>query len=109
MAHSALQHDHDSTVSPAEQRASELRRLTLVFVCAAIAFVVGSVGANVGQALGWAPMVRSALTVAVAFIVAAALLRIADVLALRLRFSSQAERSLALSNEARRRLEARLP
>lgn len=87
----------------------ELGRIGLIVACAVIAWIAGYVGGGVRDADSWVALASKFSIVTVALIVAVALLRIVDMINLRLRVSQQAERSRAISKQFRKLLETQSP
>ena len=103
-------HDIEQMAESArERRAFEYSRLALVLLCAIVGLVAGYVGGGMGHDMSVATLSGYLAIAFVAFLVAAGLLRLIDVLVLRTTVSVQRGRSAMLSSELRARLESRDP
>jgi hypothetical protein len=109
MSDVAHQLDHTLSDSQADERVLEIRRLGLVLLCVLVGLVAGYVGGGVERDMTWVALAGYLGTSFVAFLVAAALLRLVDASALRGRVFARAKRSVVLSQDIRRRLEERDP
>lgn len=104
-----LDPDHRSSEDHVERRRAETRRWGLVLLCVAAAFFAGHIGGATQAPIAWPALVANLATLVVAFIVAAALLRLIDMFALRRQRLDRVDESRAHAREMRELLEERYP
>ncbi len=106
MPQAALDHGRRDADDLGAQRASEARRMALLLAGAGIAFIAGRLG-GAGAVGSWVQAAASLAIIVVAFLVAVALLRFVDALALHHRIGEHRERSRTLARDTRETLEKR--
>lgn len=109
MMDAELNSDHPPRDGRAARHASEFRQLSLVLMCAGAALIAGYIGGNIGESISWATLVGYFSIMLLAFVVAAGLLRVVNMLIFRRLISDRDKQSQTLSEEIRHLLKERSP